>query len=146
MYSENNRRVSVHRANDDFLRRMLGGELVGGEVSVMNDVTETLPSVPTPPSRMNVRNGGARLSDEGSMNDRPSCDGSVDGEGEVDGGCPTYLHAPSLAMVYAPRQCWRNLLDPEAALENGTQFAELVLPFEGGHHGNCRETEVNGRR
>ncbi|MBE6553551.1 MAG: spore coat associated protein CotJA [Ruminococcaceae bacterium] len=35
-------------------------------------------------------------------------------------------------MVYAPRQCWQNLLDPEAALANGTLFGDLILPFEGG--------------
>ena len=36
MYSENNRRASGMRANDEFLRRMLGGDLTGGEVPAMS--------------------------------------------------------------------------------------------------------------
>ncbi|MBQ9784867.1 MAG: spore coat associated protein CotJA [Clostridia bacterium] len=44
--------------------------------------------------------------------------------------CPTTLSAPALAMVYAPRQCWRNLFDPALGLSHGTIFKELVLPLE----------------
>ena len=43
-------------------------------------------------------------------------------------GCP-------LAMVYAVKQHFRNILDPTTGLSKGTIFAELDLPFmasEGG--------------
>ena len=36
-----------------------------------------------------------------------------------------------LAMAYIPNQKWQNLLSPESALMNGTEFRELVFPFEG---------------
>ena len=35
-----------------------------------------------------------------------------------------------LAMVYVPRQSWRNLYSPEAGLERGTIFEELDKPLE----------------
>lgn len=38
---------------------------------------------------------------------------------------------PSLAMVYPPRQVWRNLYDPDVGLERGTIFCELDMPFSG---------------
>ena len=38
---------------------------------------------------------------------------------------------PSLAMVYAPKQAFANLYEPDVALARGTLFAELDLPFEG---------------
>ena len=34
-----------------------------------------------------------------------------------------------LASVYSPIQHWRNLYEPEEALEKGTLFKELDLPF-----------------
>ena len=39
------------------------------------------------------------------------------------------IPAPSLAMAYVPMQQWRDILDCEDALANGTLFGELVLPF-----------------
>jgi hypothetical protein len=36
-----------------------------------------------------------------------------------------------LAMVYSPHQEWRDAYTPEVALNRGTLFAELDLPFEG---------------
>ena len=39
---------------------------------------------------------------------------------------------PSLAMVYAPKQCFRMLYEPDRALLRGTLFAELDKPLEGG--------------
>ena len=45
-------------------------------------------------------------------------------------GCPDRrIPAPSLAMAYVPMQQWRDILDCEDALTNGTLFGELVLPF-----------------
>ena len=59
--------------------------------------------------------------------------------------CPLYVKAPSLAMVYAPRQCWQNLLEPKAALANGTLFADLALPFEAGQKNGEKEGRLSGR-
>ena len=45
-----------------------------------------------------------------------------------------------LASVYSPIQQWRNLYEPEAALERGTLFKELDLPFvcgEANRGGGC---------
>ena len=154
MYSENNRRASGMRANDEFLRRMLGGDLTGGEVPAMSkDPMEQNYSLERDGDdghrggSMGER-GNARLSNEpngGLGGGYPSCDGSV-GNGvsngkpsRGDGECPTCISVPSLAMVYAPRQCWRNLLDLQSALDHGTLFAELVLPFEGGSRKTGRE-------
>ena len=105
MYSDNGRSACVHRANDEFLRRMIGGEVVRGGLP---EVRMDLSVRPTPPQSI------------------PSCDGENPCE-----ECPTHVHAPALAMVYAPMQCWRNLFDPHLALRHGTLFAELVLPLEG---------------
>ena len=35
----------------------------------------------------------------------------------------------TLAMVYAPKQCFEMLYDPASALCHGTLFKELNLPF-----------------
>ena len=136
MYPEKDRRSSVRRANDEFLRRMLGGELGDGTpfCAVMNSDVPERPRPQLPPEG----NGPAC---DGSQ--RPSCDGMPrpDGNG---GECPKHIHAPSLAMAYAPRQCWQNLLEPEVGLREGTIFAELILPFEAA---KCRkETEVRPYR
>ena len=44
----------------------------------------------------------------------------------------------SLAMMYVPYQRFENLYDAEKALENGTLFADLNLPFYGGKAGKTR--------
>ena len=132
MYMENNRPTSPNRANDDFLRRMLGGELKSGERAVMNKAEEA--SQESRPSDCVFGKVCARR--EGMQNeprernargeDRPKCNDGDENECE----CPKYMRMPSLAMVYAPHQCWQNLLDPESALGHGSQFAELILPLE----------------
>ena len=172
MYSDNQRRASASRANDEFLRRMVGGELTRADVPVMNVETPPLPN------RLGLNNGRAngsvlenangglgngrrsvgdtrstpngRISRNNELpnNSRTRCDGTgvenggAQNESGYGGDCPTHIHAPALAMVYAPRQCWRNLLDPQSALENGTLFAELVLPLEVGRGNNTGETEA----
>ena len=113
MYSESNRKNAAQRANDAFLRRMLGGELTGDGYPVMS-VTEHAESPAAP-----VRAENARVSCDGAI--RPTA---------TDKGCPTTIGAPSIAMVYSPRQCWRNLYDPATGLSNGTLFSELNLPLE----------------
>lgn len=40
--------------------------------------------------------------------------------------------APTLAMAYVPAQIFRNLLEPHDALHQGSIFAELIKPYEGG--------------
>lgn len=154
MYSEYNRRASGMRANDEFLRRMIGGELTGGEMPVMNMGTQNFPSFPELGNNDRPScNGGVgdcellRNSNENGTVSRgkPNCQGEYEEDGNGNGeACPTHVHAPSLAMVYSPRQCWRNLLDPESALEDGSLFAELVMPWEPSC--NMRETEGRGRR
>ena len=37
-----------------------------------------------------------------------------------------------IAMAYVPWQRWKSTYDPEKALERGTIFPELDLPFLGG--------------
>lgn len=154
MYSENQKRASASRANDAFLRRMVGGSLKRGELPVMNiennfengvELNQNFASQTSNPP-ISFRNGSdiGRLGlsqdngvsdiklrkSEGVSNGKPKCDGSI--ENPYGGECPTHVHAPSLAMVYAPRQCWKNLLDPASALDNGSLFAELILPLEVG--------------
>ncbi len=41
----------------------------------------------------------------------------------------------SLAMMYVPYQRFENLYEPEKALERGTLFADLDLPFYGSKKG-----------
>ena len=94
------------------LNSLLGGELTGGALPVMN----------TEPPRLPEQEGNG-----------PLCDGSVGNGGAGGASCPKEPWAPSLAMVYAPRQCWRNLLDPQSALSEGSLFAELILPLEVGN-------------
>ena len=43
----------------------------------------------------------------------------------------TVLQAPSLAMVYSPKQVWGETYDVDVALERGTLFPELDKPFLG---------------
>ena len=37
---------------------------------------------------------------------------------------------PSLAMVYSPKQTWRNIYEPDEALNKGTLFSDLYFPLE----------------
>jgi len=116
MYSENGRRAAVRRSNDEFLRRMIGGEVIRAEIPVAS--MESCP--------LSERPQGIRL----------SCDGTA-----MEDGCPTQVHAPALAMVYAPKQCWRDLFELEAALRHGTLFRELLFPLEVGR----KTAEEEGR-
>lgn len=154
MYSEIDRRASAQRANDEFLRRMLGGELCGGAREAMNQGVMEESARPTLPP---VNNGTAcdgserghggcgRAESDGHEGGcgRGGCNGGGNGDG-TDRGCPKHVHAPALAMVYAPRQCWQNVLDPMSGLAHGSIFAELVLPFEGDR--GCGEKEVRTRK
>ena len=118
MYIESNRRAAESRADADFLRRMLGGELNGSaNARARNDSNIGRCCEWRPQARQEA----PVRPENGCGCQRPSCDTS----------CPKEIPAPSLAMVYCPRQCWRNLFSPEDGLKHGTLFAELALPFEG---------------
>ncbi len=47
----------------------------------------------------------------------------------------TFPSRVSLAMMYVPYQRFENLYEPEKALERGTLFADLDLPFYGSKKG-----------
>jgi hypothetical protein len=130
MYSENNRRSTTRRADDAFLRRMLGGELTGDGFPVVNTSPAT---APTPLDRPAPQTQNGNLT---------RCDGSTAQHG--GNTCPTTLHAPAIAMVYAPMQCWKNLFDPATGLSHGTIFQELVLPL--GSFPENAHKEVNPHR
>lgn len=128
MYSENNRRSTSRRADDDFLRRMMGGELVKDGFPVPTFSESVKPQSPAGTQERNVPTAPPQMPN----NNRIRCDGTPRQSSDINGtsACPTSLHAPALAMVYSPKQCWRNLLDPATGLSHGTIFSELVLPLE----------------
>ena len=92
---------------------------------------------------------GESISDIPKIDDRIGnrlCDGTLPGNdlpedmngcGIADGGWGLKSHP--LAMVYSPLQEFHELYTPEKALERGTVFTELDLPFEGykGSKGGC---------
>ena len=140
MYSENNRRCATGRADGEFLRRMTGGE----------------PSCPLPASmpRCALGSDSKRGTPMRDARVRVNCNGSPvtitreQGDSRCERGtscapCSPDSFAPSLAMVYSPRQCWKNVLSPEEGLCKGTIFSELVLPLEAG---NKHAKEVTIRR
>lgn len=116
MLSDAQRRQSPpRRANDEILRRMLGGELSTQEKNSPRPAADG-GAVPLP-----VYPGGTRC--DGSSTDVPAAtDGSM--------GC-----FPSLAMVYAPKQKWKNILPPPDGLSHGSIFRDLVFPLEAEEHG-----------
>ena len=131
MYSESNRHFASHRTDDAFLRRMLGGQLTGEALS--GSSTDDAQAIP-------VCDKATRTSCQGlasATQSTPACPSHA-------GECPSNIPAPSIAMVYAPRQCWRNLMDPATGLAHGSIFSELILPLE------CTaqkgEKEVKARR
>ena len=116
MYIESNRRAAESRADADFLRRMLGGELNTMPNNGMSNNTNAGRCCEWRPQARQE----APVRPKGGCGCQRPCDTS----------CPAEVAAPALAMVYCPRQCWRKLFEPEDALKHGSLFAELVLPFE----------------
>ena len=133
MYFDYHKSTPTHRANDAFLRQMLGGELKGGELPRLRP---EMPEFPMVQNRSRVDCRGNALDTERDCADRErrenedACDRDL---------CPTEIHAPALAMVYAPKQCWRKTFDPQTGLAHGSIFAELILPFEGCSKSNGME-------
>ena len=123
MYSENSRMPASRRADDDFLRRMIGGNLNDGYRDTRN---------------CGCGNAQSRNADRRRLAlDTPPCNDN-DGHG-CSNHCPKEVSAPSLAMVYCPRQCWQSIFSLEEALQHGTLFAKLALPFYGS---NCDGKEA----
>ena len=47
-------------------------------------------------------------------------------------GCSVFTNQPiSLAMAYVAMQQWKDIYDADLALERGTIFAQLDMPFIG---------------
>ena len=72
------------------------------------------------------------------------CDGSLPHSApdrrEHSCDLPDRLQGHPLAMVYSPYQHFRDIYTPDVALDRGTLFAELDLPFEGSgnkRNGGC---------
>ena len=91
------------------------------------------------PTMANTR-GGIPTIDE--RQGKRLCDGSIPGDGNDtnNSGCGKDvgdwgLSSYHLAMVYSPLQEFHQLYEPDVALNRGTLFAELDLPFEGGKKG-----------
>ncbi|MBO5374571.1 MAG: spore coat associated protein CotJA [Clostridia bacterium] len=58
------------------------------------------------------------------------CNSENGGASQENNTRPTPSTGRSLAMVYAVKQPWENIYDPEIALINGTIFEALNKPFE----------------
>ena len=108
MYPKNNRPPSG-RVNDEFLRRMVGGELIGDTLPVMQMTRKEA----TNQTRSTI----------------PNC--NQDDDETALSECPVMLGAPSLAMVYSPEQAFDGLYEPEEGLSRGTVFIALEKPFFG---------------
>ena len=52
----------------------------------------------------------------------PNCKGASE-----DNDC---VKMPSLAMVYSPKQVWKDIYEPDVALCHGTLFSDLYFPLE----------------
>ena len=101
---------SSHRAGDDFLRRMLNGELTEKSNRMQMPTTGTRTSC------------GCEEREARERSAMPNCNACP---------YPPSPTMPSLAMVYSPEQAWRCLYECSAALHAGTLFQELDKPFEG---------------
>jgi len=149
MYSDNQRHSSARRANDEFLRRMLGGEM------------SSCGGADHKPQRVEASREDAEM----GFRKRPcSCMRAQNERGERGSSCPivaertapacndgdnagAYIqargsaHSTSLAMVYSPVQRFEHIYEPEKALSRGTLFEALDLPFVG-----CGRKEACARR
>lgn len=120
MNFDSQRNFRTRRANDEFLRRMHGGEIAGAERR-----ERTVPVF-----------AGTEIS---AKNDRPlpRCDGTYpDGGNPENGNVPSF---PSLAMVYSPVQEWKEVLTPEEGLRSGSIFRQLLKPLENAGAGGGRK-------
>ena len=130
---------AARRANDDFLRQLVGGELCrteknhtqGGEKNHTHSHHNHTCNHPY--NRPEPRGAICNLQTRREEQSNPSCN-----QGDGCGVPTSHIHAPALAMVYSPAQGWEGLLDPVQALSHGCQFTALILPLEVDEHdGNC---------
>lgn len=75
-----------------------------------------------------------------NKNDYECCDGLIDLDSmnlsdtcNINSGCIENL---PLAMAYVPMQSWKTVYNNDVALNRGTLFPELDLPFTG--HGGMK--------
>ena len=120
MNTESNRQNSFRRSNDEFLRRMRGGEFCEEQRTRQKSEIPVLATLDIP---------GA------NNRQSPSCDGRMSQEPETGREDYGNCRYPSLAMVYSPKQKWREVMSPEDGLRHGTIFRELVKPWEAGERG-----------
>ncbi len=83
---------------------------------------------------------GDRTPCNNRSNDRTPCN-NRSGYGKADGDGKSWgLHEHPHAMVYSPYQHFRDIYTHDVALDRGTLFSELDLPFEGSNNkrnGGC---------
>ena len=122
MYNDKNRQIGGYIRRDPF-----AGQLSGRSRPTFSQ----LEGGADPPAQ----EGGGRLCD-GSLPGRNTAE-DMNSCGEADRGWGLESHP--LAMVFSPLQEFHELYSPEKALERGTMFSELDLPFEGykGSKGGC---------
>ena len=68
----------------------------------------------------------------GPLGDVPQLNWQGGSAGNAGGFDAMYLGSLPLASAYIPYQQWKTTYTLEAALQRGTIFPELDLPFEGG--------------
>lgn len=135
MYSDNVQHAAARQANDEFLRRLVGGELCRAEKcrprGAGREASCTRQSEPC--NRPQPRGAVCNLRTGREEHPNPPCN-----QGDECGVPTSHIHAPALAMVYSPVQGWEGLLDPVQALAHGSQFTTLILPLEADKRdGNC---------
>ena len=76
---------------------------------------------------------GAGASDSAATQNGAATGSAENGGANAGGGCYADEGAvrESLAMVYSPRQYWRDAYAPAEALDRGTLFRELDKPLTG---------------
>lgn len=112
MYTQDDTMTPRERISEDMLRRMLGGDY-------RNNANNT--------NNANNGNNAWERRENGSCNNHSN-------------GGSWALRGYPLASVYAPYQEFRGLYDKETALNQGTLFSELDLPFMGAgiaNNGGC---------
>lgn len=112
MYEKNNPNAA-RRSGDEFLRRMLCGEMPCGCTSAREPISR----------EASASCGCDNRADTTPCLSKDACN--------VCPYPPLNASMPSLAMAYSPTQAWRCLYAPDKALHAGTLFAELDKPFEG---------------
>ena len=118
MYNDKNR-LRGAQVTDPFVGRLSGRS------------RPSIPSTDGPQAPLESDLSGGRLCD-GTLK-RNDLRDDMKGCGTADGGFGLPSHP--LAMMYSPLQSFHELYSPEEALEHGTLFKELDLPFESAKHG-----------